>query len=58
LRVKHRYGKVITKCDRLPDQGCSLDEKDRGWCFVDECGDVMAVEAVDSQEEKNIVFRD
>jgi hypothetical protein len=49
----HRYGKVITKYDPFPNQGCNLVEECGRWRFVDECGDEMIVGIIESPEEKN-----
>jgi hypothetical protein len=49
----HRYGKVITKYDPFPNQGCNLVEEGGRWRFVDECGDEIIVGIIESPEEKN-----
>jgi hypothetical protein len=45
-----RYGKVITKNDRVLEDCLNLVEADGEWRFVDDFGDKMPVEIVEQEE--------
>jgi hypothetical protein len=48
----HRYGNVVSKGYPFRGPGYNLIVDDGGWRFVDDCNDEVAVEVVDSPEEK------